>query len=404
MTLPGNAAIAFQKYNNARPGETVGEERIAAHGARRMDYLVVAAMWFAAFAAAWCLAYLSLHSEASRTSIAGSPGFVDLAVRSDSHWYLKIANEGYDTNDRWREPGSTTYAYFPLYPLLISAVAGLTGWSLPVAGLIASAVLFLAALVTIYEYAIVCFGNRSVALSAVGAICVWPQSFVYFAVYTESLFLFLMAATFLAMRRRRYFVAGLCSALGSATRAPGLFLIAYTGVCILRDVGLRGVLKPWRDPRIFLPVVMAPAGLVAYWWFSYLNTGDAFAQATTAGHGWHWRFSWPGEWLISAVVYGGPAMKLVVAVTIATGLGCFLLLPLKLYADFCFCAACLLLFWSGTQPAGLLRYSAILFPVQMAVAATLTGKPWIVGPFFGIAGMLNGVLLVGWVRLWAVAL
>ena len=61
--------------------------------------------------------------------------------------------------------------------------------------------------------------SRSVAGLTVALLCLVPQSFVFSAVYTESLFLLLTALSMLLFEQRRFALAGLTAALGSASRS-----------------------------------------------------------------------------------------------------------------------------------------------------------------------------------------
>ena len=54
---------------------------------------------------------------------------VDLFVRWDAGWYLGIAEHGYANQDSGAQPGATSYAFCPVFPLLVRLVARATAAS-----------------------------------------------------------------------------------------------------------------------------------------------------------------------------------------------------------------------------------------------------------------------------------
>src|SRR5258707_14025527 len=56
-------------------------------------------------------------------------------------------------------------------------------------------------------------------------LCIFPTAFFFFAAYNESLFLLLTASAFLAMRRQKWWLAGILGFLAALTRSAGLFLV-----------------------------------------------------------------------------------------------------------------------------------------------------------------------------------
>ncbi len=213
---------------------------------------------------------------------------LSIFVRWDAGWYLRIVESGYDMWSPADQPGATTYAFFPVYPLLIRATMAMTRLEPATAGILVSTVLFILALFLIYEYARELRLSREAGLAAILLLCCAPQSFVFSSVYTESTFLFLLAAAMLALRRRRYFWAGVAAALLSGVRPNGIVFVVFALAWTLRTLGWRPLLQPWTGTGSMLTIVLAPLGLVAFWWYCFATTGDAFAQATSIAHGWGW--------------------------------------------------------------------------------------------------------------------
>jgi hypothetical protein len=131
----------------------------------------------------------------------------------DSQWFMQIAEQGYQAH---------TTAFFPLYPWILS-IFGPDPVRMAFAGTIISHLAFLAALAIIYKLTKIEW-DESVATTTVWLVALSPTAVFFGAVYTESLFLFFLAGTFLAVRQRRWLLAGIFAALASLLRNPGLLI------------------------------------------------------------------------------------------------------------------------------------------------------------------------------------
>ncbi len=149
----------------------------------------------------------------------------------DGEHYLAISQFGYQP---------LTYFFFPLYPLLIKAFGGTA-----LVGVIISNLSLLVALVGLWRLVRFDFG-KEVARMAVWLVLLFPTSFYFGSVYTESLFLALTVWFFYFLRKRKWLLVVVLGGLASATRLVGAALLA-----------------PW--------------GLVGYALFLQQKTGDALA-------------------------------------------------------------------------------------------------------------------------------
>lgn len=136
------------------------------------------------------------------------------AVRWDSVWFLSIADGGYAA-----DPNRA--AFFPLYPALVALLAPVTGALL--AGLLISLGSFFGALALLYRLAERELGGRGARLTVL-SLALFPGSFWFSAVYSESLFLLVSVGAVYCARERRWWLAGLCAAAAGATRSAGVLL------------------------------------------------------------------------------------------------------------------------------------------------------------------------------------
>ena len=114
--------------------------------------------------------------------------WIEIFAAWDSGWYFDIAKNGY----RYSADGQSAIAFFPLYPLAMRAVAWTLGGSdraFWLAGILISCVAFTCALIALHRFTMRMFGDREVARRAVLYLAIFPFSFFFSRVYTESLFL-----------------------------------------------------------------------------------------------------------------------------------------------------------------------------------------------------------------------
>lgn len=213
-------------------------------------------------------------------------GHITLADAWDQHdadWYLAIAQYGYNYS-----PIAPSRAnFFPLYPMLVMVfgrLASAMGLPAPytVAGMAISWVTFTIAIVALYHLALRFF-DRRVAIGAVALIAVFPFSFYYGAVYTESIYLICVAIAFVAVERRNWWLAAGVTGISTAVRPPGLIL----GGC----VGLAYLFLYLRERRWLrwdmLSMALIPTGALAYSLYCWVAFGDPLAYVKTSQAGWH---------------------------------------------------------------------------------------------------------------------
>jgi Mannosyltransferase (PIG-V) len=227
-----------------------------------------------------------LHeSNISFHNLAVGQALSRVTLGADSAWIMNIAINGYE-----KEPFNTTaqhtWAYFPLYPLLLRLCARITG-EFPLTGMALSSLFFLLALI-IFHKTVGEFGyEQPVADRAVFYLAAFPLSYFFLLAQTESLFLLLTVGAFSAARRQRWWLAGVCGALASATRFAGVFLIVPLAILYWQSYG--------RQIRASIgSLVLVPLGLVAFMIYLRAITGNPLAFAdiqVTWGHsaGFFWR-------------------------------------------------------------------------------------------------------------------
>jgi len=212
------------------------------------------------------------------------------AARWDGAWYLVIAHYGYRP-DLGAFTSSRT-AFFPLYPLGLSAISHL-GAPPVLAGVLLSLAALALALYGIHRLTALELARAGededparcgeVARLAVMVTAFAPMAFFFSAVYSESLYLALSVGLFWCARQGRWACVGVLGALAAATRSAGVVLLLPAVMLYL--YGPREDLTPdflgarWRPSyrlrRDVLWLGLVPAGLGLYMAYLALSSGDA---------------------------------------------------------------------------------------------------------------------------------
>lgn len=203
------------------------------------------------------------HGDTSRK-------LAELVKVADANWYIAIAELGYepgpfDTNRQH------SWAFFPLFPLVLRAAARLTV-EYPLTGVALSNIFLLLALILLHR-TVRAFGyEEGDADRTVFYLAVFPTSYFFSLPLTESMFLCLTVGSFYAARREAWWTAGLLGALASATRVNGVLLLPALGLLYWQRYRLGGL----RSAKL-AGLLMVPLGLLAYMLYLHWLTGNALA-------------------------------------------------------------------------------------------------------------------------------
>jgi hypothetical protein len=194
--------------------------------------------------------------------------FWDQFVHADSGWYMTIAQRGYE----YVVDSRANIAFFPAFPMLMRYVGRLFGASHTAyfaGGLIVSWLSFIGAMVALYFLARFDVSPR-IARRAVLLTAIFPFSFFFGEVYTESTFLLFAILGFYGFRTRRWVVGGLCASVAIATRVPGILMMPA-----LAWIAWKSAEPTMKDRAMAtLGLVLALAGFAWYCGFVYSMSGD----------------------------------------------------------------------------------------------------------------------------------
>lgn len=190
----------------------------------------------------------------------------------DGEHYVALAGEGYRP---------LTYYFFPLFPILIRSLAGI--WidglrSYVFSGLIISHLSLFIALIGFWRLVRLDY-DESVSRLSLILILVFPTSFYFGAIYTESLFLALSVWSVYFARKKKWFYSSVLAGFASATRLVGVVLAPVIFLEFYR--ANKKVDRNWWKliPILFLAV----SGILIYVYYLWQRTGDPLNFYHTVG-------------------------------------------------------------------------------------------------------------------------
>ncbi len=223
-------------------------------------------------------------------------------LTSWNHWdaanFTRIAQNGYQT--------IYDTAFFPLFPLLIKCIAFLFGNNGYIAiGMILSNLALLGALFALYQIATDMLGEQ-IGRRTLLYLCIFPTAFFFFAAYNESLFLFLTASSFLAMRRQKWWLAAILGFFAALTRAAGLLLV----IPFLYELWISRESIITSNQNTFhkilstisraLPLLIIPFCTLIYCFYCWKLFQNPLAFAAVQSH-WDRHTTWPWVGIFSAL-------------------------------------------------------------------------------------------------------
>lgn len=179
----------------------------------------------------------------------------------DGIHYLNIARDGYLDQAR----------FFPLYPLIIYLVAKVTG-DYFLTALILANLFFLLGLLILYKTLLLDYKDETCKW-VILFILAFPTAFFFGVIYSESLFLILLASVFYFARKKKFLIASLLAILLTVTRLVGVFIIPYLMVEIYLSNQFK---KGW-----YLLITLL--GIISYSIFNFYKWGEMFKFITAHG-------------------------------------------------------------------------------------------------------------------------
>lgn len=193
----------------------------------------------------------------------------------DAQWYIRIAEAGYPPLvlfDQYDDPhymGGLSYAFFPLFPILVNLFYRLTG-DIEIAGFIFANFFLLVNFFSLY-YVTAKLYSEKIAAGTVLLLFFFPFSIFYRSYFSEDIFLFLIIWFTYFLIQKKWFLATLAVGLLSITRPNGIVLLAllffnFLSVVVKKEIGI---------PKALVYLALSIVPFFAWLWFCYMQTGNS---------------------------------------------------------------------------------------------------------------------------------
>lgn len=173
----------------------------------------------------------------------------------DGVHYLLIAAKGYTDNGR----------FLPFFPILVSGLS-IFFKNQFFAGFILSNVCFLLSLIMFYKLVRLDYPKK-IAFWSIFFLLIFPTSFYFGSIYTESLFLLLTLLSFYYARKKQWLISSFFALLLTVTRPVGIIIfpvLIYEFMVIEKKLSKK-----------ILPIIFIPVGFIGYVFYNLQKWGDA---------------------------------------------------------------------------------------------------------------------------------
>ena len=173
----------------------------------------------------------------------------------DGQWYMRIADTGYTTKTEISSHGKQilldqyAYAFFPLYPYLVSFI-NLFIQNTLLSAFILDNILLVALFFSVY-YVVTKLYTEEIAMRTNFLLLFYPLSLFYRAYYAESLFLLLLIWFGYALVKRKWLLVGITLTAMYLTKANGLFLLIPLISVLISDFRKKKI-SFWKSAAVLL--------------------------------------------------------------------------------------------------------------------------------------------------------
>lgn len=227
----------------------------------------------------------------------------------------------------------------------------------------------------LYRLALLDF-DQGTAYRSIFYVAIFPLSFVFSCLYTESTMLALTLASLYYARRGRWPAAITLAALTTLTRLSGLVLLLPLAWEFYREKGLR---------KEALALAAIPVGTACYALYVWQLTGSPFSFLTISSSAWSRHFTWPWETIRLGleVIRRVPLRQYISAIALVDTATIVLFLALSFLAIRWLRPS----YWLYAIPASILAISSTLDPTAGLPTAGLARYLLAVFPVFILLGL-----------------
>lgn len=190
----------------------------------------------------------------------------------DAQWYTRIADIGYPAKANFDSPidpaGKFSYAFFPLYPLIIAA-ANLVANNIEIAAFSITLLLLTANFVSLY-FVLTKLFSKDIAMRTIFLMFFFPFGIFFRSFYTEGLFLLLFVWFSYFLLTKKWFLTAIIASLLFVTRPNGFVLGLVMGATYLFAIYKHKF--TWTRAILYGFISLLP--FAGWLYFNYLQAGN----------------------------------------------------------------------------------------------------------------------------------
>lgn len=213
----------------------------------------------------------------------GARALLDFFAMWDGNWYMHVARSGYPhviSNPATYENSTARAAFFPLYPRIIHyldvILPGGPVWVAALFNLILGAVV----IYLIGRMAKMLFDDKTAEKTMI-IVALFPGSFVFGWIYSETTFFMLTALSLIALHKKHWVTAGILASLAGLARPNALALMV---ACVVASIV---AIKRDREWRSLWAPALSPLGYVGFMLFLWHHTGEKLSWFRVQREAWN---------------------------------------------------------------------------------------------------------------------
>lgn len=317
------------------------------------------------------------------------PKILDFTFAWDSGWYGSLVQFGYPSEL------SPVYAFFPLFPFLVSTISNI-GINFIVVGFVINLVATFFASLALYKLSRE-FLDDKYSLYSVLIFLAFPMSMFLFAFYTEAIFCALSFWAIYFARKQSWAYSAAFGALLTSTRLIGMLILVPIAIEYLRSKDYNIKKVSWDLAWLFI----IPLGLLSYMVFSKIRVGSylSFLEAYKLGE---WSYQVFNLNFVETIIKSIWQIKYSGEILVLIPVICWLLflfiaisyrkkLPISYTA---YVLVYLIFIVLNSNMTSVNRYVLPLFPIYVATAIYMQKKEVLLAAVIGLMMMCQGVALV----------
>jgi len=187
--------------------------------------------------------------------------FLDVWAKWDSGYFMDIATKGYSYSPD--NPKFQNVVFFPLYSIILKIINSVVK-SILVTGILVSNFFLFLSLIILFKLVKLEIKNENIAKNSLIYLLIFPTSFFFLAVYSESLFLFNILATFYFLKKDNLKLVSIFGVLTSLTKSIGFMIIVPL---------IYFAIKNKFELRKIFYILVIPVGTLIFLSYLYINFG-----------------------------------------------------------------------------------------------------------------------------------